>query len=100
MMAHDKPEPHISIPHWAKRAIWFRDRASCVFCGADLSGIQNNLGDRAVHFDHMISLSEYGLNDVANLQLTCRKCNLRKLSKSGTTSKYYQWYDMDEDFLD
>lgn len=99
MIAHDKPEPHISIPQWAKRAIWFRDRASCVFCGTDLSGIRNNLGDRAIHFDHMISLAAFGLNDVANLQLTCRECNLKKLSKSGTTNKYYQWYDMDEVFL-
>lgn len=64
-----------------------------------MSGIRNNLGDRAIHFDHMISLAAFGLNDVANLQLTCRECNLKKLSKSRTTNKYYQWYDMDEDFL-
>lgn len=54
MMSNDEPEPHISIPQWAKRAIWFRDGAGCAFCGTDLSGIRNNLGDRAIHFDHMI----------------------------------------------
>lgn len=94
-MACIEPEPHINIPQWAKRAVWFRDRGCCVFCGKDLSGTLNNLGDRAIHYDHMISLADFGLNDVANLQLTCQECNLRKLSKSETSSKYHQWYDMD-----
>jgi len=92
-MSSSEVSPRVRIPKWAKRAVWFRDKGCCVFCGKDLSGIRNNLGDRAVHYDHMISLADYGVNDVSNLQLTCKDCNLHKLDKSGTCSKYHPWYN-------
>lgn len=91
-----EPEKRPSIPQWAKRAVWFRDRGCCVFCGKDLSGVANNLGDRAIHYDHMVSLADCGINDVSNLQLTCRDCNLKKLKKSGTSNKYQNWYEIPE----
>ena len=93
---NNETDKRTNIPHWAKRAVWFRDRGCCVFCGKDLSGLANNLGDRAVHYDHMVSLADCGVNDVANLQLTCRDCNLSKLKRSETSNMYYNWYDMTE----
>ena len=60
-------QQRVTIPHWVKRAVFYRDRGMCVFCGKDLTGLYNNLGDRAVHYDHIISLTEMGLNDVSLL---------------------------------
>lgn len=96
MPGGSEQEKRPSIPQWAKRAVWFRDRGCCVFCGKDLSGVANNLGDRAIHYDHMVSLADCGINDVSNLQLTCRDCNLKKLKKSGTSNNYQNWYEIPE----
>ncbi len=65
-----------SIPKWAKRAVFFRDRGRCVLCRRDLSDLLT-LESRAA-FDHMVPLAQGGINDVANLQLLCRECNSRK----------------------
>ncbi len=79
------------IPTWAKRAIYFRDRGRCVFCNTDLSGILS-LQD-SVNFDHIVPLSDGGLNDVTNLQLSCEKCNKKKGNRSCETSLYYEkWF--------
>jgi len=85
----------ISIPLWAQRSVFFRDHGCCVFCGKDLSGTIHITQSREIHYDHIIPLSQHGINDVSNLQLSCSKCNLVKSEKSTTSVKYQQWYDMD-----
>lgn len=81
----------VSIPKWAKRAIYYRDRGRCCFCGKDLTGVIN-LSSRE-NFDHIIPLAKNGLNDVTNLQLLCRECNSKKRHYVvRTSSKYEKWY--------
>lgn len=82
-----------SIPIWVKRAVRFRDRGRCVCCGADLSGHFDCEDEGAVHYDHIVSLHEGGLNDVSNIQLLCQKCNLSKSGESYTSTVYKDWYD-------
>lgn len=81
----------VSIPKWCQKAVFFRDRGRCCFCGRDLSGLFST--ESVKHFDHIVPLALGGLNDVANLQLLCSKCNL---SKSGsivrTSSQYEFWF--------
>ncbi len=84
------------IPEWAKRAVFFRDRGCCVFCGKDLSGTIHITENREIHYDHIIPLANDGMNDVSNLQLSCRECNLKKRDNSLTSTKYQQWYEMDD----
>lgn len=76
------------IPEWVKRAIVFRDRGKCVFCKRDLSGLNGILDDFEKQFDHIVSLNEGGINDVCNIQLTCKECNNKKLNSSMTSSIY------------
>ena len=56
------------IPKATRKAVFIRDNCSCVKCGAT-----ENL-----HIDHEIALSRGGSNDVDNLEVLCRDCNLRK----------------------
>lgn len=91
---HNRPE-RISIPKWVQRAVFFRDRGCCVFCGKDLSGTVHITENKEIHYDHIVPLCDNGLNDVSNLQLACQECNLRKSGKGMTSNQYQQWYDMD-----
>lgn len=87
--------PRCNIPLWVKRAVRFRDRGRCVCCGKDLSGAFDCEDENAVHYDHIVSLHEGGLNDVCNIQLLCRECNLSKSSDSYTNTTYKDWYDFE-----
>lgn len=79
------------VPDWAKRAIRYRDRGMCALCNRDLSGLVRTRDKPAL--DHIVPLSKGGLNDVTNMQLLCRDCNLRKASGQSLTSDYYEvWY--------
>lgn len=51
-----------------QRAVWQRDKGTCVKCG-----IQSRL-----HLDHIIPVSRGGSNSVANIQILCSNCNLKK----------------------
>ena len=62
------PSSNRYIPAAVKRAVLIRDNNSCVKCGA-----AENL-----HIDHEIALSRGGSNDIDNLQVLCKDCNLRK----------------------
>jgi hypothetical protein len=79
------------VPKWAKNAVFFRDRGECVACHCDLSGLINLIADE--NYDHIVPLAHGGLNDVSNLQLFCKACNLRKRAGAAVTSDVYQaWY--------
>lgn len=81
----------IVFPNWVKRAVFYRDRGQCVYCDKDLSGLLHTMPDK--HFDHMVSLNEYGTNDPTNVQLTCSECNLRKSGKPPIISpRYWDWW--------
>ena len=79
------------LPQWLKKAIFYRDRGRCVLCNTDLSGLMDISYSR--HFDHVVPLQKWGVNDPCNLQLLCEHCNLSKSYSPGTTSRRYQpWW--------
>lgn len=94
--ANDSAQKRCVIPQWVKRAVRYRDRGKCVCCGKDLSGLLDCEDNSSVHYDHMVSLRSGGLNDVCNIQLLCRECNLKKSADSYTSLKYQDWYDFEE----
>jgi hypothetical protein len=80
-----------SLPEWAKRAVFHRDRGMCSQCGKDISGLVMSQPDR--HFDHIVPLAAGGLNDVTNIQLLCGPCNQQKsANKWPVSSTYETWY--------
>lgn len=56
------------IPQDVKTAVWQRDGGKCVGCGAA----------DYLEFDHIIPHAKGGANSVQNVQLLCRRCNLKK----------------------
>jgi hypothetical protein len=70
------------IPLNLRRRVIDRDGLHCVYCDEDLS-------DKEIHMDHVIPESQGGETSYANLQVTCRKCNLAKgvLSESEFTEQ-------------
>ena len=59
------------IPLNLRRRVIERDGVHCVYCDEDLT-------DKEIHMDHVIAESQGGETTFANLQVTCRKCNLAK----------------------
>jgi 5-methylcytosine-specific restriction endonuclease McrA len=59
------------IPAEVRKAVWARDGGACVQCGAWGPGA-------GLQYDHVLPFSRGGANTVKNLQLLCRKCNLKK----------------------
>lgn len=80
-----------SPPQWAKRAVFYRDRGSCVLCNSDLSGL---LSSQATDFyDHIVPLALGGTNEVTNLQLLCSQCNSRKGGHHSSVGlRYERWF--------
>lgn len=91
--AHEDKFSRTYIPQWVKRAVYYRDRGKCVLCNKDLSGQLAIIEDNEVHYDHMVSLEQGGINDVSNIQLLCKQCNLVKGELSNTNNIYQNWYD-------
>lgn len=58
-----------AIPQHVKNAVFQRDGGRCVQCGYQ---------GEYIEYDHIIPRSKGGPNTVENIQLLCRKCNLRK----------------------
>jgi hypothetical protein len=80
------------FPTWVKKAIYYRDQGRCVLCQRDLSGLLST--DQHIHFDHIVPLNLWGINDPCNLQLLCEDCNLRKSGTSAkTATRYHPWWD-------
>jgi cytochrome c-type biogenesis protein CcmH/NrfF len=57
-----------SIPREVQEAVRVRDGLRCVYCG----------NQSELQFDHIIPVSKGGGNQVENIQLLCRTCNLKK----------------------
>ncbi|MDX7673795.1 HNH endonuclease signature motif containing protein, partial [Aeromonas caviae] len=81
-----------NIPSWVRKAVYFRDRGRCVLCNKDLSGTLNL--DNVANYDHIVPLSNFGFNDISNMQLLCKECNQNdKHGGDATTSSFYHsWY--------
>jgi len=79
------------IPSWLRKAVFHRDQGRCVFCNKDLTGIYNTLSQ--TNYDHIVPLSNYGINDPTNIQLSCSVCNNKKSNKNSSTSTIYaKWW--------
>jgi hypothetical protein len=61
-------EPSRHILQDVKNAVWQRDGGKCTQCGST----------SYLEFDHIIPHTKGGANTVANVQLLCRNCNLKK----------------------
>ena len=57
--------PH--IPSKIRHALYLRDHASCQNCGSR----------EAIQIDHILPFLRGGTNEISNLRLLCRSCNLR-----------------------
>jgi hypothetical protein len=78
-------------PEWVRRAVFHREKGKCSLCRADLSLVLSSISK--YQFDHIVPVSNGGLNDITNLQLLCEPCNKRKSNSSSATSAVYQkWY--------
>jgi 5-methylcytosine-specific restriction endonuclease McrA len=58
----------VPVPTDTRLFVWQRDGGRCRACGSQ----------RQLQFDHVIPRSWGGSDDVANVQLLCSPCNLRK----------------------
>ena len=67
--ASKKPSRHISRD--VRQVIWTRYGGRCADCGAN----------DYLEFDHIIPVAKGGSNSETNVQLLCRRCNLKKSDK-------------------
>ena len=61
----------LSVRKKMKKLVYERDKHECRYCGSE-----NHL-----QIDHIHPMARGGTNDLDNLQILCRKCNLRKSDK-------------------
>lgn len=69
LVIYAETKNHGAIPEHVKVAVFQRDHGRCVQCGYEGPYIE---------YDHRIPRSKGGQNTVANIQLLCRMCNLKK----------------------
>jgi hypothetical protein len=77
----------VSIPQWARKAVYFRDRGECRVCKRTLAMTVNQT--EFERYDHIIPLAGHGANDVTNLQLLCEACNQKKSASIEPVSDLY-----------
>ena len=87
----DKIRRAHSVPAWVKKAVYFRDQGKCAICLKDLTCLLST--DQVLHFDHIVPLNRWGINDPCNLQLLCDKCNQTKGGSAASTGiRYMEWW--------
>ena len=59
------------IPSDVRINVWIRDGGKCKACGCE-----ENL-----EFDHIIPVTKGGSNTANNIELLCKKCNMKKIDK-------------------
>jgi hypothetical protein len=69
IVIYQEQKTHGAIPEHVKAAVFHRDNGTCRQCGYT---------GEYIEYDHVIPRSKGGQNTVENIQLLCRKCNLRK----------------------
>lgn len=69
LVIYKEQAAHGAIPEHVKAAVFHRDGGRCRQCGYT---------GEYIEYDHVIPRSKGGQNTVDNIQLLCRKCNLRK----------------------
>ena len=60
-----------------RQFVYFRDGGRCRHCGCQVMRTRQQV-PRQANFDHIIPWARGGFTTLENLQLLCRKCNLRK----------------------
>ena len=78
-----KPTERINWPKGLKNELMRRQNRICTYCGFRRIATSMDI-------DHMMPVSRGGSNDKSNLQVICRKCNLRKGQM--TDSEFRQRY--------
>lgn len=63
-----------SIPPSVRIKVLIRDGHRCVYCGADAMSAE-------LHIDHVIPVCKGGTNDIGNLVVACKECNIGKGGK-------------------
>lgn len=72
LVIYQEQKTHGAIPEHVKAAVHHRDKGTCRQCGYT---------GEYLEYDHIIPRSKGGQNTVENIQILCRKCNLRKGAK-------------------
>ena len=74
------------IPQWLRRRVTFRDNSTCKMCG--LRGGPGGDPNVYLEIDHVIPVSAGGCNHEGNLQILCRRCNLKKGSRENKSRRF------------
>ena len=72
-----QPTERINWPKWYKPTLMRRQHSTCVYCGYRRTA--SNL-----EIDHIVPVVRGGGNELENLQVICRPCNLRKGMQTDT----------------
>lgn len=76
-----KNSPFQPVGRWIRAdkrlAIYLRDGMRCIYCMADLHGVD----PRDITLDHLVAKSDGGGNKESNLVTACRHCNCSRADK-------------------
>lgn len=75
--------PHLEA--WKRGYVFDRDGGHCIYCGVRVTWTNH-------HIDHKIALACGGSNEVRNLALSCKPCNLSKGTLSAREFRRYLSY--------
>lgn len=67
---------HKGARRWRVKVLIRKHRGKCADCGTDVT-LEHNTPNQAT-IDHVVPLSKGGEDQLHNLRLLCRSCNLRK----------------------